>query len=328
MSDKVKKISHSSLELLASCPRKFQIYRENALDVPSEAGNIHTAFGSAIGSGIQKLFETNNLQDAILAAFLAWDVPLNEVHAKSKKDFPSVYAAICIYKAQYLEERLEKWELAYFNGKPAVELSFIIHLPNGYKYRGFVDAVLISKDRKTFRVLEIKTTGNSTLNPAMYRNSFQGVGYGVILDKIATEHKMESDYIVEYIIYQSPTKSFSSMPFTKGALSRAKWLAQLLVHTRQIDLFIEENLFPQVGSSCFDFYRPCQYFGSCDTVEASRNYISSLPSDAEFIANWTLEPTGEKTLDKPEEKEHTIYDFELYYDELLTNQLERLDATD
>jgi len=42
---------------------------------------------------------------------------------------------------------------------PAVELSFIISLPNGFKYRGFVDAVLRHKTTGAIVVLEVKTTG-------------------------------------------------------------------------------------------------------------------------------------------------------------------------
>ncbi|MGL4484305.1 MAG: PD-(D/E)XK nuclease family protein, partial [Anaerovoracaceae bacterium] len=203
----IKLLSHSSIETLHSCPRKFEIYRNNFL--PKEQGTVDTAFGHAVGVGIQELLILQKARDevdfgmadddterlysmlsdyqlAVWKMFLSWEAPIDEVKPKAKKGFHTACLAVETYMHQLLPALASTdWELAYFNDKPAVELGFIVSLPNGYYYRGYVDAVLVNHIEKRFRVLEIKTTGLSVVDIAQYKNSFQGVGYGVILDKLA-----------------------------------------------------------------------------------------------------------------------------------------------
>ena len=168
----IKLLSHSSIETLHSCPRKFEIYRMNY--APKEKGTIDTAFGHAVGVGVQELLisksanETltttntsllSEYQNAVWKMFLSWEVDIDEVKPKSKKSFHAACLAVEKYQQQLLPLLTSEWELAYFEGKPAVELGFIIKLPNDYYYRGYVDAVLVNKQEKRFRVLELKTTG-------------------------------------------------------------------------------------------------------------------------------------------------------------------------
>lgn len=353
----LKLLSHSGLETMHSCPRKFEIYRMNY--APKGAGTVDTSFGHAVGVGIQELLILQQsqqspqanlgltpLQYAIWKMFLSWEVDIDETKPKSKKSFHAACLAVEKYQQQLLPLLTNEWELAYFNGKPAVELGFIVELPNGYYYRGFVDAVLVHKKEKRFRVLEIKTTGLATVDVAQYKNSFQGVGYGVILDQLAASMDYAADYYVDYLVYKTGAQDFLTFPFLKTSYQRAKWLSQLLVETNIIDLYLERELFPMHGQSCFNFYRQCQYFGLCErrNEELVTQRAKNIPTNEEFADAWNeaslLELTVSKNIpiDTPVIKSYNVpvdsitktkevieeFDFVITFDELLKRQLDTL----
>lgn len=358
----IKLLSHSSIETLHSCPRKFEIYRMNY--APKEKGTIDTAFGHAVGVGVQELlmlaspkldevdykedalttYGLTDYQIAIWKMFLSWEVAIDETKPKSKKSFHSACLAVEKYQQQLLPLLTDEWELAYFEGKPAVELGFIIKLPNDYYYRGYVDAVLVNKKEKRFRVLELKTTGLNVVDVAQYKNSFQGVGYGVILDKLAASMDYAADYYVDYLVYKTVSQEFLTFPFLKTNYQRAKWLSQLLVETETIDLYLQKELFPTHGESCYNFYRQCQYFGICEreNSELQIKKVSNLPTDEEFANSWSIDyllavnsPTDSKnnSLDikpavvynEPAVKEVIEdFDFVITFEELVARQYENL----
>ena len=353
----IKLLSHSSIETLHSCPRKFEIYRMNY--APKEKGTIDTAFGHAVGVGIQTLLIDASIpanscqrpyltsyQNALWEMFLSWEVDIDEVKPRSKKSFHSACLAVEKYQQQLLPLLTYEWELAYFEGKPAVELGFIIKLPNDYYYRGYVDAVLVNKKEKRFRVLELKTTGLSTVDIAQYKNSFQGVGYGVILDKLAASMDYAADYYVDYLVYKTVSQEFLTFPFLKTTYQRAKWLSQLLVETETIDLYLEKELFPTHGESCYNFYRQCQYFGICerDNSELQIKKVTNLPTDEEFAAAWSLDnllapaistDTKNNSLDTQSiavYNDSTVkeviedFDFVITFEELVARQYEHLES--
>ena len=349
----IKLLSHSSIETFHSCPRKFEIYRMNY--APKEKGTIDTAFGHAVGVGVQELlilnstkadeytYQEDNLRNigltdyqiAVWKMFLSWEVPIDEVKPKSKKAFHTACLAVEKYQHQLLPLLTEEWELAYFQGKPAVELGFIIKLPNDYYYRGYVDAVLVNKKEKRFRVLELKTTGLSVVDISQYKNSFQGVGYGVILDKLAASMDYAADYYVDYLVYKTVGQEFITFPFLKTTYQRAKWLSQLLLEADTIDMYLQRELFPTHGESCYNFYRQCPYFGICEreNSELQIKKVTNLPTDDEFANAWAEENllavnTDNNTTAKVEEAKEVIeeFDFIITFEELIERQYENLES--
>ena len=360
----IKLLSHSSIETLHSCPRKFEIYRMNY--APKSGGTIDTAFGHAVGVGIQKLLQLNSMkvnnpivtmdntillsdyQSALWEMFLSLEVPIDAVKPKSKKSFHAAGIAVEKYQQQLLPLVSQDWELAYFEGKPAVELGFIIKLPNGYYYRGYVDAVLVNKKEKRFRVLELKTTGLAVVDIAQYKNSFEGVGYGVILDKLAASMDYAADYYVDYLVYKTGAQEFLTFPFLKTNYQRAKWLSQLLVETETIDLYLKKELFPTHCESCYNFYRQCQYFGMCEreNSELQIKKVNNLPTDAEFADAWSEESLLSIGAGTPADSknnslapspvvvynEQTVkevieeFDFVITFEELIARQYENLES--
>lgn len=296
----IKLLSHSAIQIFRSCPRKFELDRLQP--EKKQEATIHTAFGHALGSGIQKIIETRSLDKGVWEAFKAWDVPLDEENPKSHKSFPLAIIGLHNFYNTALPQ-FGDWELAYLkDGKPAVELSFAIQLPRGYWYRGFLDAVLQNKITKQFRVLELKTTGSKFTDEVSYANSFQGVGYSVTLDRIAPEGY--SDYEVLYLVYKTYSQEFEDYPFVKTPHHRINWINDLLLVVEQIEMYQRVKRFSQNGDSCKSFGRTCQFYEEC-------NYSNeALFAGAKFIREETFNPDE--------------FDFVFSLEELLSNQTHQI----
>lgn len=260
----LRQISYSSSLTLHACPRKYQLDKLRAItsDVSGDTpGSIHFAFGHSVGAGIQEAFQKEtSLERCYLAAFLAWDFPLLEEAEKQKKSF--WYALHAIDAAWHLAASLkeEGWELAEFAGVPAVEFSFRVEFPNGYRYRAYVDIILHNPKLEKYKIVEVKTTGSTWLDAAMYGNSAQALSYAIVLDWLAKDY---SSYDVLYLVYKAKSQEWESLPFTKTRLVKSEWIRNVLIDCEAVEKFTAEDYFPKHGESCFDYYKPCEYFGTC-----------------------------------------------------------------
>ena len=326
---KTKLLSHSSISTLNSCPRKYEIYKLNLM--AKEPSTVDTAFGHALGAGIQSLLVTGgDMELAKCVAFANWEVDITWSNDKAKKSFYHVCLALEVFLANQLPVILDEWEVLYINGRPASELGFCIEMPNQYFYRGFIDIVLVHRTHRTTKVIELKTTKFNNVDPAMYRNSFQGVGYGVILDAIASELNLDSDFYVDYIVYQTGSMQFTTLPFLKTFYQRAKWLDQLQLVMKTIDLYESTGSnFPMNGDSCFNFFKPCPYFGQCEQPNESLAVVDPLSnvSDTDFadlfLGKNTEIDNHELLCDNTQTETKLIetYDYLLSFDYLVANQL-------
>lgn len=261
---RLKLLSHSSRTNLHKCPRKFQLYRQSSkqvlmADEKEVAQGVTFAYGSAVGVGVQSVLEDKSENQVYLDTFLEWDVDLLDNNPKQKKSF--WLAMFAVKKFMTLREAgfLDEYELVYYKGKPAVELSFQINLPNGFKYRGFLDAALQHKVSKEVLVLENKTS-SGTANSAYFKNSGQALGYSVVLDILFPNL---SSYNVLYLVYETKSMEYVELPFKKSLLQRALWLQELLIDTQMIELYHSYETYPMHGENCFDFFRECEYLSLC-----------------------------------------------------------------
>lgn len=260
-------LSYSGNLMLHSCPRKYQLSRLGA-DKPSidQKSQVTFSLGHIVGAGVQSLLEGKSLDHIYMDSFLIWDTDLFAEDEKAKKSFWE--SMIAVERFQYVRESslLADYELVYYTPEgasepvPAVELSFIISLPNGFKYRGFVDAVLKHKDTGAILVLEVKSTGSAAVNPATYKNSAQAIGYSVVLDVLFPEL---SSYEVLYLVYQTKTREYLPLPFKKSYLQRALWIQELLLDCDTILLYEKAGVYPMHGESCFNYYRECEFLNTC-----------------------------------------------------------------
>ncbi len=267
---RVKLLSHSSRNSLHKCPRKYQLYRLSSTTVRMveqaevEQG-VTFAYGSAVGVGMQSTLEGKSEAQVIIDTFLEWDVDLDDANTRQNKSYYLAQFAVQKFYSMYTTGFLDDYELVYYKGKPAVELSFIVTLPDGFAYRGFVDAVLQHKETKEIMVLEAKTT-SSTAQPAQYKNSGQALGYSVILDILFPKL---SAYTVLYLVYESKSYEYKQLPFKKSLLQRAIWLQELLIDTQLIKLYEGYGMYPLHGESCYDFFRDCEYLSLCQLTTAN-----------------------------------------------------------
>lgn len=262
MDKRIQNLSYSSLLTLHKCPRRFQLYRLNAEveateDIP---GSVTFAYGHSVGEGIQHVLTGLSIQDTLFKLFLSWDIDLLAENPKQNKSFWGALVAVQQFSSMFENGYLEGYKLVHYQGKPATELSFVIHLPDGFKYRGFVDAVLQHQITGEVLVLECKTTNATNVNPAQYKNSAQAIGYSIVLDALFPEL---SAYKVLYLVYQTKSESYVQLPFDKSYYSRALWIRELLLEVDVIKLYEDAEIYPMRGEACYDFFRECEYLQTC-----------------------------------------------------------------
>lgn len=263
--------SYSLLSDLHSCPRRFEL-EKFAANSPTVAVsgevNLDFAFGHAVGAGVQTYATTRNLISAQWAAFLAWKAPWDaakmdkrgKLVGKSLTD-----AMIAIEKFQQVwDMSFNEWDVLVLpSGKPAVELAFAIDFENGFWYFGHIDMVLKHKEHKLLAVYEGKTTRYEP-NPASWGNSNQALGYGVVVDKVATQLEFDNDYDVIYNIWSSQQEEYTVIPFHKSRNQRAAWLQDILLDHASIATYQRLGFFPPRGESCVNQWgRECYWYGQC-----------------------------------------------------------------
>jgi hypothetical protein len=254
------RLSHSSLETLHTCERKWQL-EKLLVDPAVREENEHTVFGRAYGAGVATYLTT---QDQDQALFQAWLTYWPELESE-KKSIPMCMAALMSAFSK-LDDLLMDYEVAEFNGKPAVELSFRLDINAEYYFVGHIDVVLRHRVSGTYSVWDAKSTGLNLhdLSP-LYQNSGQVLGYSVALDRIVGEAL--SNYSVGFIVAQIDARSLKSkthiLTYDKTLIDRLKWFMTLGLDAKRLKEMADLGHYPMRGHSCLTFNRPCRYFGTC-----------------------------------------------------------------
>lgn len=262
----LKRLSHSSVLLLHACPRKYQL-RKLLAKPEEEADDL--SYGDAVGYGIQQLLVGRSKEDVWMDIFLRWGMDIIDVDdrtEKKKKTIWHAYHALNIFQGRYLEKLLSQYEVALFNGKPAIELGFRISIGKDYYYRGFVDVVFIDKKSRELAVFEVKTIGSKYIAPAKYQNSGQGLGYSLVCDLIAATNKTVtgSSYKILYFVFKTLAEDFEYLPFPKSHSQRAMWIKQLLQEVEHIEGYDKDECWPMYGESCHSWGRDCEFLNVCN----------------------------------------------------------------
>jgi|SRR6188768_1139078 len=260
---RILNLSYSSRNTLKKCARRFQLYRLNSKEEKQDDGGIQSltfAYGHAVGLGVQGVFEGKSFGQIAWEMFLQWDVELLAVDTKRNKSFFGALHAVRQMVSARENGFLDDYELVFYEGKPACELSFLIRLPDGFVYRGYVDLVLQHKQTGKVVVIECKTITATTVNPAQYKNSAQAIGYSIVLDALFPNL---SSYEVYYLVYPTKKEEWVTIPFEKSYFQRALWIRELLLDCEMIKLYEEAQVYPMNGEACFDFFRECEYLQHC-----------------------------------------------------------------
>lgn len=265
--------SYSTQTLLHDCARKFQLTKlrasqqvvlENDDDGDDPApGNPDFAFGHAVGAGVAVFDETGDLQRALFACFLSWDIdllfdPAGAAIASGKRNkmngFHHAFWAILCYP-RFVEEETDLSEYEFLQAEATIAVDF----ENGHFYSGHIDELLRHKYTGRIRVKENKTDGAVSIDPAKYSNSDQALSYSV-----AVSVHGATEYEVFYTIYSKPEKRWIQMSFVKSPLAALEWLQGQAMLTSQIDMYADANFFPKNGHNCMKFNHRCQFYDECD----------------------------------------------------------------
>lgn len=305
----LRTISYSSLLTLHSCPRRYELNRllPSPFDPDFDEDSAgHLDFGTVVGNGIQELLVSGDMNRAIFRAFLDWNDNLDsERGEKAQKTF--WHAIVAIQKfTEMMNGPLSQYEVAYFGGQPATELGFRVDFGDGFTYRGKLDALLVHKVTREYLPLECKTTGWKYLDEAMYGNSNQGTGYGIVIDRVAHESSGEevSSYHVFYPVYMTIKQEWHPFRFPKGATSRALWIQNVMFDVMDIQKYAELGYFPTRGESCFSFGRQCRHYGVCGQKnELLIGSLSKIPVRYDKRSEYKFEFGVEELIEAQIEKE-------------------------
>jgi hypothetical protein len=274
--------SYSQLQILHSCPRKYQLVMHRASKPFSRMEvlpNLDFCFGHAVGAGVQNWLLTKDIELAQFNASMAWRAPFTERWDKKKKSLWEAMLGIELFVEWWTNSGFaEEWELCILpSGKPAIELSFSLHARNEFKHYGHIDIVLTNRYSGQVAVLELKTTG---LGPeeALYANSSQATGYSVMLDAIFPGL---NEYTVLYAVYSVKDREWSMMPFDKSLLARAEWIKDLLLDHSSLTTYEQIHFYPKRGESCYSFMRRCEFFGECNLTPDVGETLPKLEENKE-----------------------------------------------
>ena len=301
------RLSYSSSLDFHACPRYFQLSKLQAERVVDPRASITFSYGHAMGEGIQNYLIHRDLKKAIFAAFMAWEVDYDAVDEKRAKSMAGAIAGLMEFEGLCNLGLLEDYEVAYFNGKPASELSFTIQFEHT-TYRGYVDLVLRNIRTGEYLILELKTSSANYINHLQYKNSAQALGYSVILDKIAPGI---TSYSVLYLVQLTKLGRFETFEFPKNH-QRALWIKDRLwdeqVLIGMIQTFGNYGIWPMNGESCTRFGSTCQFMDSCHIKtehQMAKLRENQLTEDKEYDFQFTvselLENSQSGNSDSPDE---------------------------
>lgn len=270
----VRALSYSKISTFGNCPRKF--YLGELKGGRSFSPTIDTAYGHAVGAGIQEFFryaETNSIeqakQRAVVAAIAAYDyLDLSEEKSYSKKDLWWAVLAVEKFCSEVGIQILSNFKLAYINGVPGIELTFLIQINPTTDYQGHIDLVLEERTTGELYVVEVKTSMNAP-TPSDWANSFQTLGYNTVLHAYAKGRGV--NFNVLYICFATKEREFYPMTFHKSVAARMEFITTLLLDVDTMDKYESHGFWPKRGNNCSAYNKPCYLFGICDThsMEAS-----------------------------------------------------------
>lgn len=290
------RLSHSALDVLHTCERKFQLDRL-LVGSPDKQDWPSTVFGKAFGAGVASYLAYQDIDKAIFACYMAYHPVLEDDKRSETIAINMLLAAI-----PQLDNLLLEWEVLAVKDKPAIELSFRLGIDHKFYFVGYIDLVLKNIWNGRSAILEVKTTALALhdLSP-LYQNSGQALGYSIVLDKILGED--QSEYDVLYLVGQlgagngyQPKVSLQTYP--KTLQDRLSWFITLGMDVERLHYMLDNNVFPLRGSNCLQYMKPCAHLGTCN-----------LHGFDEY---------------KPEEEDTIVYDFNYEINEVIENHIARI----
>lgn len=289
------RLSNSTMALIRSCERKFQKAKLLRTRAPREESPA-LSFGKGYGAGVQHYLVLRSsgvaISEAIAAAqYVAWLSYFPSL--EDDRRFQERMLELLTKAVPFLEARLEEWEVATFNGKPASELSFNLNISPRYYYVGYIDLVMRHRDSGRYAIVDIKSTSLTAqdLRP-YYRNSDQGVGYSIVLDAIVGKELAAFD--VSYWATQLPgakselfNPKHHELTFPYTIKDRFDWFLKLYLDVNYITALEQMTAYPKRGQSCMSYNRVCNFYTECNEVALDEPQVYE-PDTIEYDFNFEL----------------------------------------
>lgn len=301
-SNGIPSYSNSVIAEAQSCARKYELKHLIKTSVDSyQPPTVEFAFGHAVASGIQFGLAGVPIETAIYEAFIQYDVDLDVQMDKKKIEFHHVIQAIRNFYKKHLDDLKSTYEVldVIIDGQEifGIETEFVIK-GNNWWYQGHIDLVVRNKNTGKIEIWEIKTTNFNTIDPAIYGNADQTLGYSLVARVLSSKLNIPLDNItaVRYIVYKNYPQEFEFLPYTKTIAHQKRFFNDLKAKINIIAIMRDTNYFPCNGNSCFNYFRPCEYFERChwDNKLFAHNTLDQfVESDAAKVFSITEEMVNE-----------------------------------
>lgn len=302
MSDPEAKIrlSHSTLELLHGCERKFQkikLLENNRARDESPAMSFGKAYGQA--AQLYMILRTEGetvqvaLDSAIFEGFLHYAPFLEDDRRFLERLIYCLTSAVPFH-----EKLLMDWEIASFNGKYATELNFRLNISKRFYFVGAIDLVLRHRRTGRYAITDYKTTSIAAANlDPLYKNSDQTLGYSIVLDAITGQSL--ADYDVNYWVVQLSSRSLTSLyepkfhdlNYPKTLRDRFEWFLKIHLDVSYIESLEALEVYPK-RNYCMSYNKVCPFFNECQFSATDRPAIY-IPDDKVYDFTYNLEDVFE-----------------------------------
>jgi len=296
----VLEISHSTMNMFHSCPRKLEFSKFFSYNLRSNS--LAGDGGNAIHLGVGEYLISRDKQKAIITFMLAYPIHLC-TNPTWNWSLEAAYGAF-LSVISFLDSRpdLELAMIEDANGvpQPAVEVPFLINVEHGIAnflkvvYRGFIDLVFYDRINNNYFVIDLKNTARKITDfDSVYHYDTQCTPYALVLQRaLGLElNSLQTNYLVQPVELSPPQPYF--LEFEKTAQDVQEWAQDLLMDLNTMSVYYNSKWFPRRSASCFGFNRRCKFFSLCGTkkMETMKMILAGMekPKPMEFEPWITLD---------------------------------------
>jgi hypothetical protein len=279
------RVSYSSLNVFASCARKFE-FQKLFPQRPRSRDQFAADVGKALHSGYQHYLIHQNRDLALweMMKHFPYESEFNQV-----RDDRNLEASVSTLEEMLDSVKMLEWELMQIKRPPtqaellagateyvtvpAIEVPFEIRfkgvtLPDGrgIAFVGFMDAVMRNLSTGLVRTLDIKTHRRFLEDAtAKYRFDSQQVPYGVVLEHIQGNPVDEFEVLYLDCLVDLVEPRVQLYNYMKDSVDVQEWLTNRVMQMQDIQRFMQMNYFPRTDGGCLQYNRPCYFLEMCQT---------------------------------------------------------------
>jgi len=290
------RVSHSSTNTFAFCPRKFEFQKlyGQGKERPDD-DSIPAAVGRAFHRAYQEFVVSHDENRAYYELLRAYPWELALTVQQNRRTWDVVMSTF-----EEAIKQFHMWDYDIMRFKrpdgvevPCVELPFELRFLNtempgfaGIAFIGYIDLVLLHKATKEILATDIKTH-QSTIRDrtAEYMYNSQQIPYGVVVEHLLG-NPVESFNVSYHDCHLSlPEPRVQVYEFTKTQGAIQEWLTAKILQFRSIKSMLELELFSRRESGCVAFNYPCKFLDICVSRD-SRNIQAWFDQLENKVDDW------------------------------------------